>query len=430
MFALASSILLSSALGSAFEPIASEIRRRLNQIIKNEIPSPQELIELRYKQMISQSEFIEMMNKHGIANDIAEKMFQASQSYLSIADIISLHRRNVIDDNTYKNMLIERGVTDERRIFFEKATEFIPSVSDVIRFAVREAFTQTTVEKFQLDADLPEEYIEYAKRLGLKEEDAKLYWRAHWELPSVSMGLEMFHRGIITRDELELLLKSLDVMPFWREKILQLSYNLPTRVDLRRMYRIGVVDATYVFETYRKMGYDEETAKALTQFTVVSEVEDEKQISKSDIINAYKDHTISREEAKSSLRAIGYSENATELILLIADNDIMKEKIKNDIEVIESKYVNGEVDEDTMFDMLSQLNLTAARVTKEFNRIINVKKKQVRKLDKDEYIKMTKMNIMTVEELRNELKSAGYTMQDIQRLLRLHGITGGDESEY
>ncbi|GAH93918.1 unnamed protein product, partial [marine sediment metagenome] len=41
----------------------------------------------------------------------------------------------------------------------------------------------------------------------------------HWSLPSPSQGFEMLHRGVIDEAELNMLLRALDIMPFWREKL-------------------------------------------------------------------------------------------------------------------------------------------------------------------------------------------------------------------
>ncbi|MBA7557821.1 hypothetical protein ES705_50595 [subsurface metagenome] len=35
----------------------------------------------------------------------------------------------------------------------------------------------------------------------------------------------MLHRDIVDQDTLKMLLKSLDIMPYWRDRLIQLSYN-------------------------------------------------------------------------------------------------------------------------------------------------------------------------------------------------------------
>ena len=83
-------------------------------------------------------------------------------------------------------------------------------------------------------------------------------------LPSIGQGFEMLHRRVIEDADLDLLLRALDVMPFWREKLKDISYNPLTRVDVRRMHRIGVLEEEGVFNAYLDVGYNEENAQLMT----------------------------------------------------------------------------------------------------------------------------------------------------------------------
>jgi hypothetical protein len=144
----------------------------------------------------------------------------------------------------------------------------IPTVSDFIRFAVREVYSPDVRARFGQDDDYPEEFTAKAALHGLSEEDARAYWAAHWELPSTEQGFRMLHRDIITKGDLELLLRAKDVMPFWRGKLEQIAYLVPGRVDLRRMYAAGVIDRKRVKRGYLDIGYREADAEALTDFAV------------------------------------------------------------------------------------------------------------------------------------------------------------------
>jgi len=144
----------------------------------------------------------------------------------------------------------------------------IPPIADIITMAVREAFTPAIAARFGQYEDLPSEYVTWAGKKGLSPEWAERYWAAHWSLPSITQGFEMFQRGVISRDDLYLLLRALDVMPFWRDKLMQISYVPLTRVDIRRMYTLGVLNVSEVNKAYKDIGYNDENAARLTAFTV------------------------------------------------------------------------------------------------------------------------------------------------------------------
>lgn len=177
--------------------------------------------------------------------------------------------------------LIRRGWNEKDVDRLGEIIAVLPPISDVIRFAVRDVYNEAVVRKYGYDEDLPEAFLREAAKRGLKEEDARAYWRAHWELPSVSQVFEMFHRLrpgrvpddiVVDRDTMEEMLRIADIPAYWRRRLIAISYNPITRVDVRRMYRLGVIDRKEVEERYLDLGYAPEDAKALADFTVKYEL--------------------------------------------------------------------------------------------------------------------------------------------------------------
>jgi hypothetical protein len=129
----------------------------------------------------------------------------------------------------------------------------------------------------------------------------------------------MLHRGIITKSELELLMRALDIMPFWRDKLIQLSYASFTRVDGRRMHKLGILTRVQVLQAYQDIGYSPEKAEALTKFTeqlnAGTGTQTEKELTKADILTAYRAGIYSREECIDALGFLDYSTEDAELIV-------------------------------------------------------------------------------------------------------------------
>ncbi|GAH43171.1 unnamed protein product, partial [marine sediment metagenome] len=173
----------------------------------------------------------------------------------------------------------------------------IPPVADIITMAVREAFTPSIAAKFGQYEDYPPDLEKFAEMKGLTPEWSKRYWAAHWSLPSAGQGFDMLHRGIINTGELDMLLRALDVMPFWRAKLTGIAYRKLTRVDVRRMYKAGVLTQAEVYEAYLHHGYNPVNAKRMTDFTVQWAAPKEASITRSDILTAYKSRMINRAEA-------------------------------------------------------------------------------------------------------------------------------------
>jgi len=302
--------------------------------------------------------------------------------------------------------------------------QLIPPVTDIITMAVREVFTPEVVQRFGQMEDLPPEFVTWAKQKGLSDYWASAYWAAHWILPSIGQGFEMLHRRVIDDSDLDLLLRALDVMPFWREKLKDISFRPLTRVDVRRMHRIGVLEEEGVFEAYLDVGYNEDNARKMTEFTVAFNMEAERELTKTDIIALYKKFAIERDAAKEMLIDIAFPEDTAELLMVRADLEIYASIKKEQIGYIKAAYIAGKIDEDEALSRLGKLNLPS----KETNNLMEswelARKSKVKDLTIDNLKAFFTKQVITEAQLRIELGEIGYNAEDIGRFVTLFQKAG------
>lgn len=306
----------------------------------------------------------------GVNKSRAEIAFNTARPLPTPGQIQEAFLRGEIDLPEHDKLLSGYGFDHNSLELIKSLYLLIPGPSDLIRMAVRETFTPEIAGKFGQYEDYPKEFGAWTAKQGLSEEWAKRYWAAHWDLPSATMGFEMLHRGVIENEELTLLLRALDVMPYWRERLIKISYNPLTRVDVRRMYQFGVLDETQVKRAYLDIGYDEEKATWLTEFTKrysapedQTELDQFKQLARSTYSQAYKRKIISREEYTAFLTELKYHPDDIELLVTLDDfaitqddklfdiNDIRKDMRKlilnayNEglIEIEEAKFMLGDL---------------------------------------------------------------------------------------
>jgi len=141
----------------------------------------------------------------------------------------------------------------------------IPTLSDMIRFAVREVYDPQQRAALDLDSDYPAPFTAQARKHGLAEQDARDYWAAHWRLPSAQQGYRMLWRGEITEVQLHGLLKALDYPAVWRDRLQAIAYLVPGRIDLKRMLKHDLLNRTQVKAGYERLGYRTADAELLTQ---------------------------------------------------------------------------------------------------------------------------------------------------------------------
>jgi len=224
----------------------------------------------------------------GYDKEHVNRVIVSMRKYLNIQDYIVLYRRKKIDYDTLVAFGDRLFIEEDQIKHLLSVTEYFPPAPDLVRFAVREVYTPDVVEKYGMLEDLPEKYLQEAEKAGLPEEQAKNYWASHWQLPSPNMGFEMFQRGIITEDELKTLLRTLDIMPGWRDNLIKLNYNVLTRVDVRRMWDMGVItEFDDLITQYRNVGYSPENARKMADFTVKYTSNEMEGITRANIGDAY-----------------------------------------------------------------------------------------------------------------------------------------------
>lgn len=244
---------------------------------------------------------------------------------LDVTELRDLILRRIGNEDNWVLELRRLGLADHQIDGLRQLWLEIPPPSDLIRMAVREAFSPDVVARFGQHDDFPEQFATLAGQQGIEREFALAYWAAHWDLPSSTQGFEMFHRGVIDADTLQLLLRALDVMPFWRGKLTDIAYNVVTRVDTRRLYASGVWTREQVLRSYLDQGYKPEDAESLTAWTVTSYGEDAptaRDLTRTAIEQAVRQGRLSDLEAVDALQQLGYDEDEAAFLIASVRTDV------------------------------------------------------------------------------------------------------------
>lgn len=288
-----------------------------------------------------------------------------------------------------------------------------PGPSDLVRMGVREAWRDDVAAKWGYDSDFPAQFGEEMQRAGDTEGWAKRYWRAHWELPSLNMVLEMLHRGKVTDEEFAEYLRVADYPSGWRARISEVAYTPYTRVDTRRMYRYGVLDETGVYDTYRDIGYDHEHAAAMTQFTVLDALTDERELTKADILKSYRLGRFTQAEAQTNLVELGY--NAAVAAMLLGNEDQAHEdsQISGVVANTRSLYIRGGITKAEAMERFAGLNLATGETDRYFELWDLEKESRIALPTRSALDGFLSDDIITVEEYRAGLTALSYQAEAI-----------------
>ena len=225
----------------------------------------------------------------------------------------------------------------------------------------------------------------------------------------------MLHRGIIKEDELGMLLRAQDVMPFWRDKLIKVAYRPLTRVDVRRMYKEGVLDETGVYEAYLDHGYNEDNARAMTEFTVQYVLGQLTKFTSKDVITAYTKRMITNSEAGSLLRELGVRSEDTSYILSTADYKREWDLTDSKISGIRNMYKRKVNDANTTRGELLKLNLPTEQVEVLMDQwYFEIKDEPTATWTTAQTLRFIKSGFISADRGRHELEQIGYDNEHIQ----------------
>jgi len=394
-------------------PLARLIGHWIDTVVRSGIPDPPTLLRLKWRGWIESGQYMLNLRGLGLNETFVAGLEDALRPRLSPEAEITQARRFRADLNAAIARIREMGYTLQDATKIAQLTEFLPGPSDLVRMAVREAWRDDVAARWGYDADMPPHFAEQMQRLGDTENWARLYWRAHWELPSVTLGTEMLHRGALSLEEFDELLRISDIPAEWRRRITQIAYRPYTRVDTRRMYRAGVLDETGVYQTYRDLGYDHEHALGMMEFTILDAVEEERTASKGDITRAYRLGRLDRATAREMLIGTGYAALAADLALDSVDATRENERIDTVVRNTRTAYLAGALSESDARVRLSGLGLEDAEV-QEYMEVWGIERQsRMRYPPRTSLDDFFRRDIIGIDEYRSGLERLGYQEQAI-----------------
>lgn len=295
-------------------------------------PNVDEYFQMVIKDKLGYNDFLDKMRELGFKDEDISKLYDIRLNIISLADLFELRRRNNINQERLENELEKLGYKPTDAKMLASLAFFQPPVQDVIRFAVRDVYDDNLARLSNIFEgwDNPD-YLRDASLAGLKPEHAKLYWGAHWILPSATQGFEMFQREQINLNELQALLRAADYAPAWREKLISIAYLLPTKVDVRRAYEDDIIDDDKLREYIRHAGTDPAWYEAIfnwyksRKIKLQAKKDGVKSLSISLIIKAYTNGAIQQSEAVEKIAKLGYTlEDALLIVKANEENELLR----------------------------------------------------------------------------------------------------------
>jgi hypothetical protein len=378
------------------------------------LPNAMLLVQGGLLQGTDETTILENISKADIHPIYAKTYLDAILTKPATTDVIAYQLRRDPLLSNLPNELRKIGIHPNYFDVYRELAYQIPPVADIITMAVREAFTPDIASRFGQYENLPADFVTWVGKKGLSKEWAERYWAAHWTLPSPQQGFNMLHRGIINYEELQLLLRALDVMPFWRDRLIKMAYEPFNRIDIRRMYQLGVLSEAEVLQAYKELGYDDVKASKITEFVVRSIRQTLSRFTSNDIIRAFTKRFIDAGQAYNLLQGIGIKD--TEINNIIKTASYKREWLDKQLRIraIENLYKKGKYTESQTRNELSALNLPADYVVTLIEQwVLKTKAEALSTWTSVQTLSFLKKGLISTARATQEFMALGYDAEHI-----------------
>ena len=328
-----------------------------------------------------------------------EKEIEVNRSKFSPLTLLDMKRRDLITPREYETEFRRLGyMGDADSTQFELVNKFIPPIQDLVRFMVRDTFDQDVVDLLRTDEGFTDKWqneaLEWGDWQGIPDDVAKMYWRAHWQIPSTGQLFDIYHRnrvepneteGKFTFNKLKSTLQINDNLPSMIPYLEQISEHLPTRVDIRRAYRLGAIDETQVENNYKMRGYSDANAKIMVKY---ADNDKEQFLMGRREVKLYRDGLISDAEFVQGMQKYDPKPEMFDYIYKITEAERRAPVIKRCLKQLEKQYLERAIDDDELQQRLDELNVPV--VTQERF------KEELACLKKSEYKELTANQLCTL----------------------------------
>lgn len=421
-----------------------------------------------------------------LSNWLKKYKFKASQGqmlmkYLSpkFTDAIvfgNYLRGNVSKPDTIKAVRKLYGCDETQAKGILDLTQFLPQVSDIIRFSVRDVYNEAVVQDMQMDAEYTDqvELPDWANAIGLGKatitnkdgavitrDILKDYWRAHWELMSPTQGYQAFHALRPNRmwrydiqfpnlvpfelSDLENLLRANDYLPKHRQWLAATSATQIGRIDLRRLYESDEINDEELVERYKDIGYLDVDALALAEYSKKEKQkkkDNEKKKEKDKFYGAYRkaiegayiDGTIHREQLIQWLVETGLKPEEANAIALTLGININRSLARTYIKQVQSEFFLGSFDGIGAYQNLIEGGIVPERATQLVSKWQRQQTRVRKTASTNQLIQWYTEGYIDDEQLQQRLRILGWSNPDIlilwqEGVEKAKGITATAEAK-
>lgn len=421
-------ILFGAGIGMA-APVMKEGGYKIDKMVRSARLDPLLATRALFRGFITKGKFEELCKEQGWSDADIETIFNVSHYYPSPAELVNWQAKEVFEptmreyygltaelDEIEKEAFYKAGMTDEQIANFWMAHWQHPSLEKVFELLHRGQINEDEVYQYYRLVEVPPAWRDKLTAIS-------------WSLPN-RIELRMMARyGLVDKTFLLEQLKQVGLQEEFRDVAADMMLAMGIRTDLSTRYSKGWLTAEEVRQELIDSGLSEEVRERLFQWIVKNTQTDrvvkERDLTVTDIIKGVKKGTISRAEGQTLIQEMGYDTAEAKFKLDInipveKETKEVKQRELTKADIIKA-YKLEQIDQSETLSRLMGIRFT--ELDAQFLiRLVEDTKEEIpeekqRELTKIDVVKGVKAGVITQEEGYTMLKDVGYSAEDAQFIL-------------
>lgn len=224
-----------------------------------------------------------------------------------LAQLQEALRRGIVDEGRFAKGVQESRVRDEWLSTLIALRYVPPPVGEVLAAAV------------QGHLDLGEASHRISEA-GIDPANFDWLYQTHGRPPGTVELLHLMNRGEIGASEVEQAIRESDIKNKYIPALMKLARVIPPMRTVVAMVRQSVITPPQGIAKLQDLGYNAEDAAALVSEATTQRRQHTRDLTESQIVSAYTERLLPRDQATQHLAALGLDANETEMVLALADH--------------------------------------------------------------------------------------------------------------
>ncbi len=411
---------IGGAIGMLLEQLFADVSRGLASVMRKTWIDLPTVMEGFKRGTISPEQLYDFLKFSGFPDEQHEVLKDLTTIRLDPMSIVTAWRRDPEKYNQLFSDLKDQGWSPGRIEALKFITLVYPSRQDGIRYVAKEALEPEAIAKYGLMDEFDKIDLSLFKQIGVPEETVRLDWIAHWEHASWMQMVEMLHRGLVTEEDVYEWFRVVEMVPHWRDLLIQTAYTWPTRVDVRRWWDMRTIDETELRRLYSGMGYRGVNLDNYVLWTKVY-------VAFPDLMARWSKGWITLDQVRSELTALGMPAERVEEMIQTKIKTAEPERVEGERNLTKTDIYKGvkqgRITRGEAIELLMDLGFDEDEA--DYLLFINIPPDEEdvvvsqRELTKADILKGLKTEVITRDEARTRLLGLRYSPADAEFLLKI-----------